>query len=79
MPEPDKVLFSWFNVPQPIKFLVVGAVNTVFGYSCYAGLLFIGLHYSLAALFGTLLGIVFNYLSTSSTFTTPAPPASQGQ
>ena len=65
MPEPDKVLFSWFNVPQPIKFLVVGAVNTVFGYSCYAGLLFIGLHYSLAALFGTLLGIAFNYLSTS--------------
>ena len=65
MPEPDKVLFSWFNVPQPIKFLVVGAVNTVFGYSCYAGLLFIGLHYSLAALFGTLLGIIFNYLSTS--------------
>ena len=65
MPEPDKVLFSWFNVPQPIKFLVVGGVNTVFSYSCYAGLLFIGLHYSLAALFGTLLGIVFNYLSTS--------------
>ncbi|MBT6586770.1 MAG: hypothetical protein HON77_20955, partial [Gammaproteobacteria bacterium] len=65
MPEPDKVLFAWSNLPQPIKFLVVGAVNTVFSYSCYAGLLFIGLHYSLAALFGTLLGIVFNYLSTS--------------
>ena len=74
MPEPDKVLFSWFNVPQPIKFLVVGAVNTVFGYSCYAGLLFIGLHYSLAALFGMLLGIAFNYLSTSKYVfnTTPA-------
>jgi putative flippase GtrA len=65
MSEPDTVLFSWFNVPQPIKFLVVGAVNTIFGYSCYAGLLFIGLHYSLAALFGTLLGIAFNYLTTS--------------
>ena len=74
MPEPDKVLFSWFNVPQPIKFFVVGTVNTVFGYSCYAGLLFIGLHYSLAALCGTLLGIAFNYLSTSKYVfnTTPA-------
>jgi len=74
MPEPDKVLFSWFNVPQPIKFFVVGTVNTVFGYSCYAGLLFIGLHYSLAALFGMLLGIAFNYLSTSKYVfnTTPA-------
>jgi putative flippase GtrA len=74
MPEPDTVLFSWFNVPQPIKFLVVGAVNTGVGYSCYAGLLFIGLHYSLAALFGTLLGVAFNYLSTSRYVfnTTPA-------
>ena len=79
MSEPETNTFSWFSTPKPIKFLVVGAVNTVFGYSCYAGLLFIGLHYSLAALFGTLLGVVFNYLSTSSTFTTPAPPASQGQ
>ncbi|HIE88243.1 MAG TPA: GtrA family protein [Gammaproteobacteria bacterium] len=65
MSEPDTTTFSWFNTPKPVKFLVVGAVNTVFGYSCYAGLLFIGLHYSLAALFGTLLGIAFNYLSTS--------------
>jgi len=73
MPEPDTAFFSWFNVPQPIKFLVVGAVNTVFGYSCYAGLLFIGLHYSLAALFGTLLGIAFNYLSTSRYVFNTAP------
>ena len=65
MSEPETNTFSRFNTPKPVKFLVVGAVNTVFGYSCYAGLLFIGLHYSLAALFGTLLGIAFNYLSTS--------------
>jgi len=79
MSEPDTAFFSWFNVPQPIKFLVIGAVNTVFGYSCYAGLLFIGLHYSLAALFGTLLGIAFNYLSTSRyVFNTPPASISRG-
>ena len=65
MPKPDTNSFSWLSTPRPIKFLVIGTVNTLFGYFCYAGLLFIGLHYSLAALFGTLLGIAFNYLSTS--------------
>ncbi|MDA0272931.1 MAG: GtrA family protein [Proteobacteria bacterium] len=79
MSEPDTAFFSWLNVPQPIKFLVVGAVNTVFGYSCYAGLLFIGLHYSLAALFGTLLGVAFNYLTTSRyVFNTPSANISRG-
>ncbi len=44
-----------------IRFLVVGFVNTVFGYSLYAFLIFIGLHYSLAVFFSTILGILFNF------------------
>ena len=65
MSEPDTTIFPWSEIPKPIKFLVVGGINTVFGYSCYAGFLFMGLHYSLAALFATLVGIAFNYLTTS--------------
>jgi putative flippase GtrA len=43
------------------KFLAVGLLNTLFGYSCYALLLFAGLHFSVAALFSTILGVLFNF------------------
>jgi len=44
-----------------IRFLLIGLVNTVFGYGLYAFFIFIGLHYSLAVFFGTILGILFNF------------------
>jgi putative flippase GtrA len=46
---------------QFIKFLFVGGLNTLFGYGIFALFLALGLHYSLAALLGTLLGILFNF------------------
>ncbi len=46
------------------KFLLVGILNTLFGYSCFAFFLFLGLHYSLALLMATLIGILFNFKST---------------
>ncbi len=47
-----------------IKFLSVGVLNTLFGYGIFALFLFLGLHYSLALLFGTVLGVVFNFFTT---------------
>ena len=47
-----------------VKFLVVGGINTLFGYGIFAFFLYIGLHYSLAALFSTILGIFFNFKTT---------------
>jgi putative flippase GtrA len=45
------------------KFLGVGVLNTVFGYTAYAILIFINVPY-LAALFtATVAGVVFNYFS----------------
>ncbi|PIT88164.1 MAG: polysaccharide biosynthesis protein GtrA [Candidatus Magasanikbacteria bacterium CG10_big_fil_rev_8_21_14_0_10_36_32] len=44
-----------------IRFLLVGFMNTVFGYGLYAFFIFIGLHYSVAALLGTVLGVLFNF------------------
>ena len=44
-----------------IRFLLVGGVNTLFGYGVFVSLIYIGLHYSLAALLGTILGILFNF------------------
>lgn len=47
-----------------IKFLLVGGLNTIFGYSAYAFLIFIGLHYTLAVLVGMIFGVFFNFFTT---------------
>jgi putative flippase GtrA len=49
-----------------VRFLFVGAINTLFGYSVFAFFVLIGLHYALAALLGTVLGILFNFKTTGT-------------
>lgn len=49
-----------------IKFLLVGGLNTLFGYGIFALLLFIGLHYALASVFATILGVLFNFKTTGT-------------
>jgi len=49
---------------QVIRFIAVGIVNTVFGYSTYALLIFFGLTYFYAVLFATILGVLFNFKTT---------------
>ena len=46
---------------QFIRFLIIGVLNTVFGYSIYALFIFTGLHYTLAALLSTMVGVLFNF------------------
>ena len=46
---------------QLIKFILVGALNTLFGYSCYASFIFIGLSYYIALFLATCVGIIFNF------------------
>lgn len=43
------------------KFLLVGGINTIFGYTIYGLGLFIGLQYALAVLIATVLGVLFNF------------------
>ncbi len=45
-------------------YLLVGGLNTVAGYSMFAILLFLGLHYSVAVLLSTVLGVLFNFQTT---------------
>jgi putative flippase GtrA len=47
-----------------LRFLVVGGVNTLFGYIIYAAFILLNVHYSLAALFSTILGVIFNFFTT---------------
>jgi putative flippase GtrA len=46
-----------------IKFLFVGGLNTVFGYGMYALFTYLGFHYSLASLFSTIIGVLFNFIT----------------
>jgi len=46
---------------QFLLFLIVGGLNTIFGYSMFALLIFLGMHYVLASLLATVLGILFNF------------------
>lgn len=49
-----------------IRFLMVGLMNSAFGYGCFALLVYLGLHYSSALLLATILGVAFNFKSTGS-------------
>ncbi len=51
---------------QIINYIWVGGVNTLFGYGLYAFFIFISVHYFLAVLFSTGLGIVFNFFTTGN-------------
>jgi putative flippase GtrA len=48
---------------QIINFIIVGVVNTVFGYTLYSLFIYLGLNYVLSVLFATILGILFNFKS----------------
>ena len=46
-----------------IRFLFVGALNTLFGYSVFSLFIYIGLHYALASFLATILGVLFNFMT----------------
>lgn len=47
-----------------IRFLFVGGLNTVFGFGAYALMLALGLHFTVAAAVSTVLGVLFNFVTT---------------
>lgn len=49
-----------------MRFLLIGVVNTVFGYSVFVFSLWLGMHYALAAAVATVLGVLFNFKSTGT-------------
>ncbi len=50
---------------QFFKFLIVGGVNTLFGYSCYAAFYLFGLSPWLALLLASFLAVIFNFFTFS--------------
>lgn len=51
---------TWF---QLLKFLVVGGINTVFGYALFAVFTWFGMRYPLAIALATIGGVLFNFQS----------------
>ena len=51
---------------QFLKYLIVGGGNALFGYSVFVLFVYSGMQYSLAVLFSTLIGVLFNFKSTGT-------------
>ncbi len=45
------------------RFITVGFLNTLFGYTAYAALVLIGFQYYIALLLANIFGILFNYFN----------------
>lgn len=54
-------LLKRYITPEFIRFVLVAILNTLFGYGVYSILLLLGMHYSLAILCSTVLGVLFNF------------------
>ena len=57
-------LISAGSTHSALRFIFVGGLNTLFGYSLFAVFIYSGLHYVLASLLGTMIGVIFNYYTT---------------
>ncbi|MEH2066868.1 MAG: GtrA family protein [Nostoc sp.] len=44
-----------------IRFLIVGVINTLFGYSLFSLLILLSFRYEVAALISTMCGVLFNF------------------
>jgi putative flippase GtrA len=67
------------NVPQLLRFLVVGVLNTGFSYGVYALGLYLGLRYELANLLSLVLGILFSFRTQKAWVFTGARSAHFGR
>ena len=57
-------LFQKYIKNKFIRFLFVGGLNTVFGYSVYCLMIFLGLSYVLATFIQQVIGVMFNFITT---------------
>jgi putative flippase GtrA len=44
-----------------LRFILVGGMNTVFGYACYAACIYLGAGYALASAVSMIAGVLFGY------------------
>ncbi|WP_024850587.1 GtrA family protein [Hydrogenovibrio kuenenii] len=44
-----------------ISFILVGILNTIFGYSLFSYFIYLGIYYPISVLLATILGVLFNF------------------
>ena len=49
-----------------IRFLFVGGINTLFGYGMFVLFIYLGLHYAAASALGTVLAVLFSFMTNST-------------
>ncbi|MBO7227894.1 MAG: GtrA family protein [Bacteroidales bacterium] len=54
-------LIQKYITAEFIRFVLVAILNTLFGYGVYTLLVYCGMHFSLATLISTILGVLFNF------------------
>lgn len=54
-------LIQKYITTEFIRFVLVAMLNTLFGYGVYTLLVYCGMHFSLATLISTILGVLFNF------------------
>jgi len=57
---PRKIISALLK-DQRIRFLIVGIINTAVGYGCFAVGIFVGLHYFIAHIIATVIGVTCSY------------------
>ncbi|MFM6404510.1 MAG: GtrA family protein, partial [Microcystis sp.] len=50
-----------FQKSKFVRFLLVGVINTLFGYSVFALMICLGLDYRYSLLIATICGVLFNF------------------
>lgn len=58
-----KYFLQLYRTHTLMRFLLVGGLNTLFGYFVFSICIFLNAHYSAAALISLLTGILFNFLT----------------
>ena len=53
-------------LPQALRFLVTGGINTAFGYGIYAACIYLGAGYAIASGVSIVCGVLFSYKTTSA-------------
>lgn len=58
----EKINYFWDI--RLIRFLIMGGVNTIFGYSIYSLFMILNFHYSVSLFTALILGVIFNFFTT---------------
>ena len=61
-----KNLIKNIDLETFLKFIIAGIVNTFFGYSIYWILLMLNMHFTVALLIASIIGILFNFYTTGT-------------